>query len=380
MSTATISAHPFRVSSFRTCGAVRRIAVVALVLVGARPYPLPAQAATFHAAAPGSWRVQSAASSDLWFHAMAVIGYEGPGPLPMYDREYTRQVLDAKRRSGVYPTLLDRKATALRNAFYRDSAFEVLHFLPLYFLALDADAFLDAVRAITRQDSRALNALDPTTRNAVTALGSVLTTRRERDVLGDFLDALQEERRVFYDDYERESSRSRGQQITRAEQYWNASLAPALAHYLARSHFRNGLILVSPALGAEGRFVNPRRAEERGAVIAVGLPASALTEYTFALSAVRELCFPLVHEVIERDAGRPENRVAAERLSSVAAVRCGALAVERYSPELSTAYQSQFLRAVGSPSSGVNIDAAFTRAFFLPPAIEASLRRAVASP
>lgn len=362
-----------------------RIGAVAVVLAVARPNLVPAQPVLplplpLPAESAAGWRVRSVASSNLWFHGMAAIGFEGPGPLPMYDREYVQRVRDAKRRRGIYPTLLDRKAADLRNAFYRDSTFEVLHFLPLYFPSLEADALLKAVRALVRQDARAIEALDPVTRNAVTALGSVLTTRRGRDVLGTFIDALQEERRVFYEDYERESSRSRGPQIARAEEYWNSRLAPSLAPYLERSRFPNGLILVTPALGAEGRLVNPGRVRGWEPVIAVGLPDPPPSDYTVALSAIRELCFPLVHEVIERDSERQTNRAAAERLSSVAAVRCGDLTLERYSPELRTAYQNQFLRAAGSPKPGASIEDTFARTFFLPSALEASLRRAVSWP
>lgn len=183
-----ISSDPCHNWSCRARRVALRIGAVAVVLAVTRPNVVLAQPALPLQAEPAAWRVRSVGSSDLWFHGMAVIGVDGPGPLPMYDREYAQRVRDAKHRRGIYPTLLDRKAADLRNAFHRDSTFEVLHFLPLYFLLLDADALLGAVRALVRQDSRAIKALDPATRNAVTALDSVLTTRRARDVLGEFIE------------------------------------------------------------------------------------------------------------------------------------------------------------------------------------------------
>jgi len=366
---------------FRTLRAVRGFAIAAILLAGAPPLLLPGQAPPpaeiRRVAARESWKVRSEADSDLWFHGMAVIGFEGFGPLRMYDTGYAERVRAAKRRRGIYPTLLDRKSARFRVAFYGDSTFEIMHFLPLYFLAPSSDGLLRAIRAIARDSSAADNAGDPATRNAVKAVASLLGSRRQRELLGEFVDALEDERRVFYEDYERESAGARTAQIAKVQQHWNADLAPALAPYLERWRLGNGLIVVSPALGAEGRFVILGRGSAPGPVIAVGLPSSPADHDGVPLSAVRELCFPIVHAVIGQDAARKLERVAAERLSSVAAVRCGALALERYVPALRSSYQTQFLRAAGSPATGAGVDAAFIRVFNLPPAVDAGLRRAI---
>ena len=366
---------------FRTLRAVQRFAVAASLLAGALPSPLPGQASPPaeipRVAARESWNVRSIADFDLWFHGMAVIGFEGFGPLRMYDGDYAERVRAAKRRRGIYPTLLDRKSARFRAAFYSDSTFEIMHFLPLYFLAPGSGGLLRTIRSIGLEGSAGDNAGDPTTRDAVKAIGSVLASRRQRELLGEFVDVLEDERRVFYEDYERESNGARTTQIAKVQQHWNADLAPALAPYLERWRLGNGLIVVSPPLGAEGRFVILGRGSSPGPVIAVGLPSSPADRDAVAISAVRELCFPIVHAVIGQDAARKLERVAAERLSSVAAVRCGALALERYVPALRSSYQSRFLRAAGSPATGADIDAAFIRVFNLPPAVDAGLRRAI---
>jgi len=359
---------------FRTLRAVRRFAIAASLLAGAPPSLLRGQAPPVaeipRVAAHESWKVRSEADSDLWFHGMAVIGFEGFGPLHMYDTGYAERVRAAKRRRGIYPTLLDRKS----------ARFEIMHFLPLYFRAPNSDGLLRAIRAIAGEAPTRDNTGDPATRDAANAVGSVLASRRQRELLNEFVDVLEDERRVFYEDYERESNGARAAQIAKIQQYWDADLAPALAPYLERSQLGNGLIIVSPALGAEGRFVILGRGNAPRPVIAVRLPSSSADhDGGVPLSAIRELCFPIVHTVIGQHATRKLERVAAERLSSVAAVRCGALALERYVPALTSSYQSQFLRAAGSPVTGADLDAAFLRVFNLPPAVDAGLRRAIFS-
>jgi len=362
-------------------GAAWRSGIAAFLLAGAPPSPLPAQATAMalvrNTPARQSWNVRSVGDLDLWFHGMAVIGFEGFGPLRMYDGDFAARIRAAKRRKGIYPTLLDRKSAQLKAAFYSDSTFEIMHFLPLYFLAADSGGLLRALRSIGREARAGDDPGNLATRDAVRAVGSVLASARQREILAEFVDALENERHVFYGDYERESEAPRTAQIARVRERWNADLAPAIAPQLERWRLGNGSIVVSPALGAEGRFVRLGRATNGESIIAVGLPPSPADRDAVPLSAVRELCFPLVHAVIGEDAARKMERVAAERLSSIAAVRCGAFVLERYLPALTPAYQSRFLRAAGSPATGPDIDAAFIRVFNLPPAVDAGLRRAI---
>jgi hypothetical protein len=78
------------------------------------------------------WIVASDATTDLWFHSLAVLGLNGPGTLPFYDTRYAQRVSDEKARRGIAPSRLDRDAARLRRAIMADSAFELLHFIPLY--------------------------------------------------------------------------------------------------------------------------------------------------------------------------------------------------------------------------------------------------------
>ena len=48
------------------------------------------------AAEPGSWRVLPLPHVDLWYHGLAVTGFDGSGPDPLYDPSYRARVREVK--------------------------------------------------------------------------------------------------------------------------------------------------------------------------------------------------------------------------------------------------------------------------------------------
>ena len=92
-----------------------------------------------------TWVVARDPFVDLWYHCLAAVGYEGYGPLSLYDDRYSTLVRREKHRSAV-ATMLDEKAGAFRAAFADDSVFEVLHFVPLYFIGSDPRMALGELR------------------------------------------------------------------------------------------------------------------------------------------------------------------------------------------------------------------------------------------
>ena len=122
--------RPRRISALRA--GPRTVAAVAIPFLLIVSRGLDAQVVT-----PPShelrWIVAGDAAADLWFYSLGTLGIDGPGTLPYYDARYARTVAATKARQGVGPSKLDRGAFRLRQAMASDSAFEVLHFLPLYF-------------------------------------------------------------------------------------------------------------------------------------------------------------------------------------------------------------------------------------------------------
>ena len=126
-----------------------------------------------------------------------------------------------------------------------------------------------------------------------------------------------------------------------------------------------GVLLISPAIGSEGRIV--RIGDQT--VIAVGT-SSSLSPAAPLYEAVRELCFPLVNRVSGVTTGSM-SRSAAIDAANHAAVRCGAMLLDVSSTTMGAEYRETYL---GSMSNRGNVSREFDARFPLSKPVEKSLR------
>ena len=326
---------------------MRSVRIVAFVLVGALSFN---DSAVGQEPIPGTWSFLSRPHSDLWFHGLALVGFQGFAPMPLYDIDYSGRMEAAKRAAGVYPTPLDTMAARFRAGFERDSTFELLHFVPLYFGLSSLGEMLDAIEDVA--DGGA-----PTDFGS-NVVSSVLKRRDQRRILQQFTRALREEWDLFFREYRNEREADVRSTISDAQSVWDRRIAPALSSFLAGRDLAGGVVLASDALGAEGRIFGGDPEDSNDNVAAINLPASR--DSTAALLLVRELCYPLVSDLVARRGSAAGDRVLAERISSRAAVRCGAILLEENVSEFSDPYRRLFLDAIGEPGSS---EQAFQRAF-----------------
>jgi hypothetical protein len=337
--------------------------LAALLAASLIPGPIQGQMLT--------WSPRRSSSADLWFHSLAVLGVTGFGAVPLYAADYAAAAEREKAMRGSH-TLLDRRAAALRQALAEDSAFEVLHFAPLYFAGSEPVAMLDALQAVAREGPDAAAHLGPAERFGAVALGTALPSPAERRLLGELAAALEDEWLRFYRQWSARSATLRARQAEAVAQNWRP-LAVALAPYLARRHLDGGALLLSPALGADGRLFegDPRSSTDN--VVAVAVPASDTTAANAVFLAVRELCYPAVRAALAVAGGVGDDRIQGERLSGRAAVRCGALLLQRYAPESEAAYERTWLAVTGEPGL-------FPAAFPIPEALKTALATEVSQP
>lgn len=329
-----------------------------------------------------AWRVTTLEQVDLWYHGIALAGFGVAEPAALYDPRYAFDVRRTKQRMGLAATPLDRAARAIAVTFGSDPAFEIVHFLPLYFAAADRPTMLQALRTLDSQNGPPGNGRDAPTSRAVAALATVLPRPAQRTVLRQFAELLDDEWRLYLRDDERRASGVRAAQASAFEQRWNVEFAPALAGYLAQINRERGTIVLSRALGREGRTVERVSALAAGAIVAIAAPRSVAPEdmTAAAFDVVRELCFATVRAVGHESGGRSVEPVADEQASRAAAVRCGALVLQRYLPHHRAAYQARFL-AVRQPAAAPDTTTdRFVRAFPLTLEVERRLARAIASP
>lgn len=318
---------------------------VALVLTIA---PVRQMAYGQPAATPQSaiaWTVTSDAFTDLWFHCLAVIGYEGYGPLALYDQAYAARIRAEKRRAGI-TSRLDVNSAELRAVFERDSAFEVLHFVPLYFVGREPLVVLRELR----------NAIDaPATPSAIPArsIAAALPTPGERALFRALIDAASDEWTSFLRDERQTRSQEESRSDRELQRSWDTTFLPALANYLASTGLIGGTIIQSPAIGGDGRFVR----DAGGSAIVVVSSRRIIDADSPLLASVRELAFPLLDR-LHSPLVRSMTRLGAARARDAAAVRAGALLLDATDRRLAAAYRRHFLALSGARSfdSGYPID------------------------
>ena len=287
--------------------------------------------------AQAHWRVASSAAADQWFSAMALLDLPVPGTLAFY-------------------ITVPRPPPPWRSEAARTRALDVVHFVPLYFPTATPAGLFAGVRAAAQGQP----APAPRAAFLVSALQRTITAANDRRLLS--LIAILADNTpgvpAMPDD-----------RLAALQATWDSSYAPALAPYLSARRLDGGLLFVSPALGPEGRIFEGRPEDRGDNVIAVGESTDSGLDEAPLLSAVRELCAPLITELsADRRAWRGD-AVAAGR----ATVRCGCAIVDRTLPTRSAMYRTLWARHAHTarysegfppnPGEDAAIDSALQRAF-----------------
>jgi len=324
---------------------------------------LGAQVATAQEARAG-WVFTSLPHADLWFHGMAVVDPIGPGPNPLYDPGYPNEIRRAKGGGGSPPTALDTRLGYFRDQFQRDPAFEVLHFLPLYFPQAGRAEFFSALKILVQATEGIPRAPTSHTAFGLAAVGSVLTTRAQRAVLGEFISALEAEWDSFFGDFWRDGAVPREQTLASLQQSWTAAFLPALGPFLDGVGMSGGVVALVPAIGVEGRIFNGTPQNSFDNVLMVSAPAGPENGLEAVFSMLRELSFPLVRRVMDRTGGAAGNPDEEESLAARAAIRSGALILHMYRPDDLVTYQRFFLSRAGrSAPTAEAMEGAFRDSF-----------------
>ncbi len=328
--------------------ATRALGVAAaLAAVGASarlflPAPVAAQAAS-------GWRCQDDAFADLWFHGLAMVGFYGFGPLPLYDPGYGRAVRQARGTADLASTPLEHDRQSLLERFRGDDAFELFHFLPLYFHGAGRMAAVAALESVAATARGAPADVPAEARFGTSVVAQLLGDSGERRVLGTFVGDLKEEWRDEVEPRRARDAAARDHRLVVLRAAWNKEWAPALAPFLEAEGFTTGTVVVVPALGAEGRFLERDPGGAAGPLLILGAPADDGTGAATLSSLVRELCYPTVRRVFASFEARFDDRIGASRASDLTATRCGELLLEGRAPAQVPAYRARF----GLPAGGM---------------------------
>jgi hypothetical protein len=340
---------------------MRQLLIVLMLL--ARPLGLAASETPEIQGQDGPrWIFVSHSGADLWFHGMALVDPQGPGPNPLYDPAYPSKVRRAKESAGVYPTVLDREAGRFRDAFRRDPALEVLHFLPLYFVGAGRVEIFEALKLLATQPTGIPRSPGPRTATGLAAIGSVLQRPEQRVLLGEFLSVLEAEWDAFLGPDLRSKAASRNALLRLAQGFWDQHFQPALGPFLSGTDLPGGVVALSSALGSEGRVFSGTPQSWRDNVVAVQDPGGEEMAKNAIYLLIRELSFSLSRQASNKT-GVEMDRFDEEALVAKGAIRGGALLLEQNLPEEAEGFKKFFLEQGGFSDQAGGVGQAFQDAY-----------------
>lgn len=327
---------------------------------GAGAAPAPAQAA----ARP--WPVLTRQHVDLWLHGYALL-LRDTSTVPVFRRGYRERIQTAKTQRGI-STMIDVNRERLQSRLATSPALFNGQFAPLYFA--NWDQMRQIISLFIRAQGNPQAAGDQTTAQYFAVLRQSFGTEADREWLRLFSEALEDERRQFYQLYWTQENGARLAHVRAADSLWQTTYRAKLQGYLNNTQQENGDMVLALTLGGEGRTVN---FSSRQNAVAVTMPEQDPREavYVFAHEVVGSLVGTAVSDNItpvEQRAG------TGARYVPLGQVRGGAMLLQRTAPELVPGYIRYYLSQGGFPTTG-DINARLVSSFPLPDIIREAIDR-----
>jgi hypothetical protein len=341
------------------------ILAFAAMAAGCASSPAPVPDARLAPQAPErlTWQLKTREHVDLWLHGYAVLT-EDSSQVPLFRPDWRDYTTVLKNQRGVVSALDTARAT-LRRGLARNPGLAGGQFAPLYF-ATWAD-FRQAIAATLSSDGnpRRAGSLAP----QVALLAAMYPSPADREWLRLFSQAVQDEYDRWFHLWWVEAQRARVPVLDAATARWGR-VRDALAGYLRGTQQAGGEALLSLVLAGEGRTVQ----QGRSSAAAVTFPERVEDADQVVFVLVHEQAGALAGSVVADHTTPAEKRAGlADRLNAVAAVRAGALILDRVgTPALAAGYRRYYLAQARAAAT-----ADFDTTFALPGEIAAALARQI---
>jgi hypothetical protein len=319
-------------------------------------------------AANAVWPVKTREHVDLWLHGYAML-QEDTTFVPFFKRGYSTNMIVLKNRANVV-TQLDANRDRLRSRLALNPQLVNAQFVPLSFASWTD--LSQAVDLFIRAEGNPRAASSQEQVNAIAFLAAYFQTAADRDWLRLFVQSLNDESGKFYHSYWVQQQRERSNVLELVDTLWQRTYRPRMQRFLNNTQQAQGEVLLSLPLDGEGRSLSSGKQANMLTVTFPDRPNDAVEAiYVIAHEAVGGIASVAVGDNIT-----PEQRRSGlgERYQSSAAVRAGALLIERTSPESLDGYMRYYLRSVNRPV-GANVRTTFLSTFALPDTIRDALVR-----
>ena len=349
---------------------MRKLACLAMIALAACSQGgAPVETGTTPATASGAarvWPVLTRQHVDLWLHGYAML-LRDTSLVPVFRRDYRDRVQAARSQRGV-STMLDANRDRLQQRLSLSPALFYGQFLPLYFANWEQMRQMIGLFLQAEGDPR--RAGDQTTAQYFAVLRQSFASAADREWLRLFSDALEDERRQFYQQYWTQENGNRLGLIRAADSLWSTTYRARLQGFLNNTQQEAGDLILALTLGGEGRTVN---FGSRQNAVAVTMPEQDPREaiYVFAHEVTGSIVATAVNDNITPSEQRSG---AAARYVPIGQVRAGAMLLQRVAPELVAGYTRYYLQQGGFPTSG-DIAARLVSSFPLPELIRDAIDR-----
>jgi hypothetical protein len=359
-----------------------RLSLVVLALAGAcssgvTPSPAPAPDTGRPRTTPSGpmpvvqsvWPVRSREHVDLWLHSYALLAPDS-NLVPYFRRGYYERLTALRRQRGITTMLDENRTRFMARVALNPSLGTGGQFLPLYFASWDQmrqmiDLFLRA-----NGNPGATN--DPTARTYLAILGGVFQTAPDRDWLRQFAASVDDESRRFYHEYWTGESRTHAGVASRVDTLWQRQWRPALQRFLNNTQQQSGELYLSLPLGGEGRTIHFGKQEN---AVAVAFPDTRDESDIVLYVTAHEVTGAVATSAIEDNTTPADRRSGTtSRFEQAAAVRAGALLLERTIPAVVPGYMRYYLQQAGRAAPN-DPRAAFDAAFAVPDAVRDAISR-----
>lgn len=316
-----------------------------------------------------TWPVRTREHVDLWLHAYALLTPDS-ALVPYFRRGYRDQMLALRRQGGATSLLDANRARLLERLAVQPSLATGPQFMPFYFASWDQ--LRQVVDLFIRAGGNPRATSDPALQQYFVVLGSAFQSAADREWLRLFVEAVDDESRKFYHSYWIAESSARAPTVARVDSAWQRSWRPAFQRFLNNTQQQNGELYLSLPLDGEGRTVQFSKVQNS---VAVPLPANVGeldgVLYTFAHEVAGSVASSAI---VDNTTPADQRAGTTARYEQSAAVRAGALLLEKVMPTAVPGYMRYYLQSAGrtAPSEP---RAAFTSTFAIPDAISTAIAR-----
>ncbi|MCC6927720.1 MAG: hypothetical protein IT359_01905 [Gemmatimonadaceae bacterium] len=319
----------------------------------------------------GGWQLDTREHVDLWLHGFAML-QDDQSLVPYFRLGYPASIAGVRPAGGVF----DQNRAALQARFATNANLTSAQFLALYFASWDdlrrgVDRFLrdeGDVRLARSQEELRMYA----------TIRTYFPTASDRDWLQLFVRALDDERSRFYRAFWQQEQSRRSSMRGSIDVLWAGTYRSAFQRFIRNAMQREGRVLLSLPLGGEGRTLSVGGSDN---FMSVTFPTGG--------EDPRDALYVIAHEAVGttataavRDNSSPtdERNGDVARWSALAAVRGGAMLLQRVAPELVAGYQRYYLRVARASASALAAAdplTAFNTTFPLPANIVTALDRQI---